>query len=231
MDIKSNCFETAAQQTTLVQRRTRLLRAIGKFRSAQATYMPGALQVLAKSTSPTEDVPAEQPEDIPLFLPSELPEAYRQEGCRAGLLDIERQLREGQLRNALHRLRNHLHMKSRLLTYRTSNVAHQGAVTRSRAIFMRNQRQIDRCTRKYQAVWTALATIVGKEEVGWRKLENKDVRLMDGEGDRAVGVKRKQKSRKGKGKEKEAEETEGDGEEEDNGLAEEQPLTQRLRDV
>ncbi|KAK7435004.1 hypothetical protein VKT23_019910 [Stygiomarasmius scandens] len=130
LDVKSNRFETATQKVTLIQRRMKLQCAIGKFRSVQATYMPGALQYLAKdppglSMLTPDTVPhvepgsenknkttAELPEEIPLCLPSALPVSYCIEGCRAGLLEIEQKLREGQLCNSLNQLWNHHHMKS-----------------------------------------------------------------------------------------------------------------------
>ncbi|THV01631.1 hypothetical protein K435DRAFT_582273, partial [Dendrothele bispora CBS 962.96] len=137
-------------------------------------------------------------EDIPLCLPSALPEAYHVEGCRPALFEIEQKLREGQLRNSLNQLRNHLHMKSRLLTYRTTNVAHQGAVTRSKAIFNRNQKQIDHCTSKYQTAWVAMGKLVGEDRLKWRKLEKGDVRLMDSGADRAIGIMRKKNGKRSK---------------------------------
>ncbi|KAK7435288.1 hypothetical protein VKT23_019733 [Stygiomarasmius scandens] len=245
IDLKSNQYETPTQKVTLIQRRTKLQCAIGKFRSVQATYMPGALQYLAKNPqTPTipdepESAPSmvgqpsqrntqalpEMPEDIPLCLPSALPQLYRIAGCRTGLLEIEQKLREGQLRNSLNQLRNHLHMKSRLLTYRTSNVAHQGAVTRSRAIFNRNQKQIDACAQKYQAAWSAMSNLVDQGEMKWRKLENSDIRLMDSSGDRAIGIARKQKGKKSRGDEAE------DEEDDEPELAKEMTLRERVKNV
>ncbi|KAK7441199.1 hypothetical protein VKT23_016680 [Stygiomarasmius scandens] len=81
LDVRDKKYDTAMQQTMLVQRRTKLLRAIGKFRSIQSTYMPGAIQYMSKSS--TESAGAEPPEEIPLCLPSTLPEPYRRDGCRA----------------------------------------------------------------------------------------------------------------------------------------------------
>ncbi|KAK7461260.1 hypothetical protein VKT23_008435 [Stygiomarasmius scandens] len=190
LDLAKNRFETANQKTTLLQRRMKLLRAIGRFRSMQATYMPAALRIIEKA-----DPKQEHAEQVQLYLPSDLPPAHRSEGCHPGLVDIEQKLREAQLRNALNELRNHLHMKSRLLTYRKSNVAHQGMVRRSQALFLRNEKHIDNAKLKYQAAWNAMYRLVGPDSVKWRKLLESDVRLMD-DGDRAVGVARKKKSKK-----------------------------------
>ncbi|THU93123.1 hypothetical protein K435DRAFT_861819 [Dendrothele bispora CBS 962.96] len=193
LDLKNKMFETALQKLTLIQLRTKISRALGKWRGVQGTYCPGALQVLSKQPSHQEN-----PEDIQLYLPSELPLSYHADGCRPGLLEIEKKLREAQLCHSLNQLRNHLHMKARLLTYWTTNVAHQSTVTRSQSIFMRNQRQIDGYARRYQAAWKAMVGIVGQENMMWRKLEDQDIRLMNGSGDRAVGNAQKQQSKKGK---------------------------------
>ncbi|KAK7434987.1 hypothetical protein VKT23_019893 [Stygiomarasmius scandens] len=245
LDVKSNRFETATQKVTLIQRRTKLQCAIGKFRSVQATYMPGTLQYLAKdpprlSMLTPDTVPhvepgsenknkttAELPEEIPLCLPSALPVSYCVEGCCAGLLEIEQKLREGQLRNSLNQLWNHLHMKSRLLTYRTTNIVHQGAVTRSKAIFNRNQRQIEQCTLKYHMAWAAMSGLVGEGAVKQRKLEHEDICLMDGTSDWAIGIARKKKGKKNQ-KEKEQEDRDQGTQEE---LAKEQTLREHLKDV
>ncbi|THU87804.1 hypothetical protein K435DRAFT_866944 [Dendrothele bispora CBS 962.96] len=204
LDVKGKKFETAHQKTQLLQRRTKLLRAIGKFRSLQATYMPAALQLLSRraedrevstATVQSNIINEDHAETIPIYLPSDLPTAYRLRGCRDGLVELERKLREGQLRNSLTELRNQLHMKSRLLTYRTSNVVHQGSVTRSKLVMLCNQRQIDAAKLKYQAAWSALSRLVGEETISWRKLSDEDVRLMNAM-DRPIGIARKKKTRK-----------------------------------
>ncbi|THU91454.1 hypothetical protein K435DRAFT_820836 [Dendrothele bispora CBS 962.96] len=220
LDIQEKKFDTTVQKTALIQRRTKLL----------PTYIPGALQLLSKT--PAESEAPELPEDIPLYLPSDLPSTYRREGCRQGLLEIEQKLREAQLRSALNQLRNHLHMKSRLLTYRTSNVAHQGAVTRSKALFNRCQRQIKNATRKYQRAWIGMTNIVGEGEMVWKKLEEQDVRLMDGGGDRAIGVARKQKGKKYQRRNgTDRIEPDNDEESETEELAQERTHAERLKDV
>ncbi|KAJ3831051.1 hypothetical protein F5878DRAFT_493838, partial [Lentinula raphanica] len=115
-------------------------------------------------------------EDIPLIFPSDLSESERVTGCRAGLLLIEQKLRESQLSTSLDRLQNNLHIKSRLLTYRNTNVVHQARVTKSQALLARTQRQIDLSANHYRTAWKALAKIVGGEKnVAWHFLHDRDV--------------------------------------------------------
>ncbi|KAJ3748284.1 hypothetical protein EV360DRAFT_76226 [Lentinula raphanica] len=141
LDIQDKRFETAAQKVELTERRTRMMRLMGRLRSLQALYMPAALTYLGNRQTDQDQV--EHVENIPVVLPSTLPPSERVSGCRSGLLSIEEQLREAQLRASLNSLRNHLHMKFRLLTYRKTNVKAQGTITKSQALLKRNERHRD----------------------------------------------------------------------------------------
>ncbi|KAJ3817509.1 hypothetical protein F5880DRAFT_1626284 [Lentinula raphanica] len=188
LDIQDKRFETAAQKVELTERRTRMMRLMGRLRSLQALYMPAAITYL--SNRETDQDQAEHVEDIPVILPSTLPMSERVSGCRSGLVSIEEQLREAQLRASLNSLRNHLHMKFRLLTYRKTNVKAQGTITKSQALLKRNQRQIDCDANKYRAAWRALESIRGEGESGWRKLRHRDVRMMGNDENSAMGMER-----------------------------------------
>lgn len=103
---------------------------------------------------------------------------------------MEEDLRNAQLCASLQNLQTHLHMKSWLLTYRKSNVKAQGMVTKSQSVLNRNQRQIKLDTTKYQEAWAALRKLQGKDQIGWKRLLARDVRMMDGGEDKAVGMER-----------------------------------------
>lgn len=194
-DVVAKSFETAAQKTVLVQRRTKIMRLLGRLRAIQQVYMPAAMRILSSHEPASSS--GEHAENVPIIFPSDLPLAQRCDpGCRADLPSIEEQMREAQLRTALLNLRTHLHMKTRLLTYRTSNVKAQGMVVKSQSVFRRNQRQIDLDTVKYQQAWQAMKNLRGKDNVGWRKLKARDVKRMDGGEDRAVGMERKRLGKK-----------------------------------
>ncbi|KAE9385244.1 hypothetical protein BT96DRAFT_840962, partial [Gymnopus androsaceus JB14] len=104
-------------------------------------------------------------------------------------------LRESQLRSSLDHLRNNLHMKARLLTYRTTNVAHQGMVRKSQALFQRSQRLINLSARKDSDARAALVWIVGEQKVGWKKLQPSDICMLD-DRNMAVGMSRKKLGKK-----------------------------------
>lgn len=158
--------------------------------------MPAAIQELSKRQS-IDDPASEHAENVPILFPSDLSISQRSEpGCRADLAVVEEEMRNAQLRTALLNLRTHLHMKSRLLTYRTANVKAQGMVVKSQSIFKRNQRQIDLDMKKYQDAWDAMKKLRGQDKVGWRRLRASDVRRMDGGEDKAVGIARKKLGKK-----------------------------------
>ncbi|KAJ3727940.1 hypothetical protein C8R42DRAFT_572663, partial [Lentinula raphanica] len=192
LDISANSFETASQKTSLMERRTKVMRLMGRIRSIQALYMPAAIQILGQRRVDGE----EHVENVPIIFPSNLSTAERSTGCHGDLAKIEEELREAQIRGALDSLRNHLHMKTRLLTYRKSNVKAQATITKSQALLKRNQRQIDSDAQRYRAAWLSLERLRGVGHSGWNKLRPSDVRMMDGGEDRALGMARKRVGKK-----------------------------------
>ncbi|KAF7342850.1 CxC2 domain-containing protein [Mycena sanguinolenta] len=168
---------TTAMVINMKSLRAKLNRGIAKFRILQATYTPAAIQALAKRVTPVDELP----EDIPLMLPSALTEAERDGGgCVKGLVEIENAMREAQCRTTLPRLRNQLHIKSRLLLYKKHNARHQGMNTRSRALVARNESKIRLHSEKFQMAWQARLRLVGgdKSKVGWPQLKKEDIRCM-----------------------------------------------------
>ncbi|KAJ7727252.1 hypothetical protein B0H16DRAFT_1735292 [Mycena metata] len=169
--------QTTAQKIDVVAMRRKLTRGIARFRKLQATYTPGALQVLAQR--PPD--PGETPERTPLVLPSALTPQEREKGCMAGMEYTEAVARDGQCSAALLRLRHQLHIKSRFITYKKNNSRHQGANTRSRTLVARNESKIRLHSEKYQTAWAAIRALNGGDSsrVGWRKLVQGDIRLME----------------------------------------------------
>ncbi|KAJ3714466.1 hypothetical protein C8R42DRAFT_591538 [Lentinula raphanica] len=138
--------------------------------------MPAAIQILRQRRVDGE----EHIENIPIIFPSNLSTAEHSTGCHGDLAKIEEELREAQIRGALDSLRNHLHMKTRLLTYWKSNVKAQATITKSQALLKQNQRQIDSDAQRYRAAWLSLERLRGVGHSGWNKLRPSDVRMMDG---------------------------------------------------
>lgn len=123
----------------------------------------------------------DRPEDQPLFLPSTLT-VPQFTGCTnaSGLKDLEKRLREGQLRSSLDKLRVHLHIKTRLMAFKGRNVRHQGPTTRARKKINSNEAKIIAYAEKYRAARRAMVALVGPGdwESEWRVLDRRDVRCL-----------------------------------------------------
>ncbi|KAF7321840.1 CxC2 domain-containing protein [Mycena kentingensis (nom. inval.)] len=157
--------KTTAEKINLRRNRRTLNKSIAHIRALQAIYMPSALVSLDSLKLPQSTVA----EMVPLLPPSALLEALRgNEGCRGGLVELERQLRNAQCRSALASLRLQLHVKQRLLAYKRNHSCHQGANTRSRALIARNESKILRHSDKYQAARRAMIAMVSIQ-VEWCK--------------------------------------------------------------
>jgi hypothetical protein len=129
-----------------------------------------------------KDVPENEPaEQVPLFLPSALTAEQRMVEPVKGLAIIEDSLRDAQCSMSLVHLRNQLHIKSGLLTYKRIQSRHQGANTRSRTIVARNESKIRLHSEKYQMAWEAKRLLANgsASEVGWRRLRKEDIRCME----------------------------------------------------
>ncbi|KAJ7782921.1 hypothetical protein B0H16DRAFT_1709750 [Mycena metata] len=169
--------QTTAQQIDLVGLRRDLSRNIRRLRTLQATYTPAALLALV-----TRDVPdEEQVETEPLFLPSALSTAARQLEPVKDLAETEEELRRAQCGMALVTLRNQLHIKSRLLTYKQLQSRNQGANTRAQGIVTRNEGQIRLHSEKYQMARDAIRQLCegNLSKVNLRALWQEDIRCME----------------------------------------------------
>ncbi|KAJ7700258.1 hypothetical protein B0H16DRAFT_1749090 [Mycena metata] len=180
---------TTEMQIDLGTMRTKLSRRIAQFRKLQQTYTPASLQVLGEMSIPEEQTV----ENMPLLLPSALSPPARAIGCLAGLSHVESRMRNAQCRTALASLRNHLHIKSRLLVYRKIHVRHQGANTRSRTIVARNEGKIGLHSAKYQMAWDAIRVLGDGDpnKVGWQVLNKDDIRCMEDTEDLVKKAERK----------------------------------------
>ncbi|KAF7321843.1 CxC2 domain-containing protein [Mycena kentingensis (nom. inval.)] len=170
--------QTTAQKINMRRERRKINKSIGRIRTLQAIYMPGALVYLSSLKLPQE-TPAEQ---VPLLPPSALSESQRENGgCRDGLAELERKLRDAQCRSALAALRGQLVNKARLLTFKQNQSRHQGANTRSRARIAQNENKILLRADKYQAAHRALVALADGDATGvtWPALRREDIRCMD----------------------------------------------------
>ncbi|GJF00432.1 CxC2 domain-containing protein [Phanerochaete sordida] len=117
------------------------------------------------------------PEHVPLFLPSEVPTDHA-DGLLPQLRSMESALREGQMRNALDKLRVHLHIKTRLASFKARQVRHQKENMKAREQLETNDMKIRTFKEKYRGARAAKLRIdgPGQWEHEWRHLADNDVR-------------------------------------------------------
>ncbi|GJF00428.1 hypothetical protein PsYK624_167160 [Phanerochaete sordida] len=145
---------TAHQNTEIVKKRTALRRRLTAIRDIQSIYMPCVPRLVAAALHASSDSPsspnAQLPEHQPLFLLHQLsPEDL--DLCVPGLADMETRLREAQMHDSLDKLRCQLHVKSRMMMFKTRYVRHQGANTKMRRRLDVNDARIIVLAEKYQA--------------------------------------------------------------------------------
>jgi hypothetical protein len=109
-----------------------------KFRNLQKVYMPGAIRAIAAEEEDRDaDADAPKAEDVVLWLPSDLDQVNRINGCAIGLADMEAQLRAAQCSDSLDRIWSHLHVKHHLINRRNQNVTGQNQSMRARTLIGR----------------------------------------------------------------------------------------------
>lgn len=157
--------------------------------------MPGLLQYSTNKgcnvASTWESEP--KPEDVALWLPSEIAADQRHIVCIEGLADIELKLRTSQCADSLRGLRQVLRLKTRLVYYKIKNVRGQKDGTRSRSFIDRVHKRAIRFVLKYRAARQAKLALEGpgKWEAEYQELKNEDVRSY------ASGLKKTDPDRRG----------------------------------
>ncbi|KAJ7740500.1 hypothetical protein B0H14DRAFT_2407539 [Mycena olivaceomarginata] len=177
LEVERKKAGTSVQAIDVVGLRRALNRSIQRLRKLQATYTPAAIVALGCRENVLED---EQPENVPLFLPSALTPAARTVPGVDTLVVMEDMIRDAQCSTALERVRRALTAKSRLVTYKNLQSRHQGANTRARGIVERNETKIRLSSEKYQMAWAAKLRLADGDvtRVGWQQLRKEDIRCM-----------------------------------------------------
>ena len=164
----------------VIEKRRTLQSNIDKLRLLQAPFMPNALQHLAQR--PDVLTHNELPKDQPLIFPSDLPMNDRNV-CAPGLARMEERLREGQMHDALDKLRLHLHIKTRLVTFKDRNVRNQVANTRARGRIDANEVKVKAFAAKYRRGRDAKLALAGhgEWENHYRLLADSDICTLRGD--------------------------------------------------
>ncbi|KAJ7511254.1 hypothetical protein B0H11DRAFT_2215093 [Mycena galericulata] len=173
---------TADREGKANEHRIAFLAKLRKFRELQRVYTPGAIRaVLAEEAERDQDLPPAKAEDIRLYLPSQLPEAERLNGCQRGVPEMEARLREAQCSDALVQIRARLYAKGHLIMFRNENLTGQVQTTRLQTLIAHVGARVAATQRKYNDAREALLTLKGRDYAPHlKKINNSDLTL-DGE--------------------------------------------------
>ncbi|TRM58840.1 hypothetical protein BD626DRAFT_409846, partial [Schizophyllum amplum] len=191
------------------EQRIAWFKRLGRYRSLQEHFMPVAVaKAVAAEQARDPDTLPPNAEDVKIYLPSDLTRAERDEGCTAGLADVEVRLQVAYCTDTLKDLRNRLHARRFLINERNTHVVGQRDSTRARGLIARLDDRIMRLANKYRAARGALFRIkLASEYPGFKELHDSDLTIDDdreadgasterlnnqgGRGSRAIGITRK----------------------------------------
>ncbi|KAF7974955.1 hypothetical protein HWV62_10677 [Athelia sp. TMB] len=183
--------QTLLQSTTIVERRTTLLKRVARFRELQRLYMVGFDPVeyartkeedRARAASRPSLPPPDHVENFPLFMPSGL-NAGRDVDmfCPNGLAELEARLRFAEASDSLERLRHFLRTRSFNNIFKVANVTGQIRNTRAKEKQSRIDDNVRSSALKYRRARAALKSLRGPGD--WERnlqvLNNTDIRALN----------------------------------------------------
>jgi hypothetical protein len=180
VEVKGKRKQTLLQTTSIVERRTALLKRIQHFREIQQDFMPGF--------DPKDDVHVKHNpstsvhvEELCLYMPSDLSEACRSKICLGDLAEMEDRLRFAEASDALECLRHQLRTRSFTNRFKVANVTGQVNNTRARETQHRIDDKVRAAELLYRRSRDALLKLRGHGlwEDTLRVLETSDVRALN----------------------------------------------------
>jgi hypothetical protein len=184
LEVKGKQKQTLLQTTSIVERRTVILKRVQRFREIQQVYMPG---FDPKNSAHLERLASSDPsrpahvEDCKLYLPSDLSDSDRHRYCPAGLAIMEDRLRYAEACDALEDLRHQLRTRSFTNRFKIANVTGQIHNTRARETQHRIDDKVRTAELRYRRAREALLKLRGKGQ--WEEtlqvLEQSDVRALN----------------------------------------------------
>lgn len=189
VEVKGLRKQTVLQSTTLVERRTALLKRVQRFRDVQALHMPtfdpknytphrGATVAGPSASGVTTSLNVE---DFTLWLPSDLGVDDRRKYCSPGLAEVEERIRFAEATDALETLRHHLRTRSFTNKFKVANMTGQIHNTRARERQHIIDDRVHAAERQYRRARAALFVLRGGGD--WEDmlqvLEPSDVRALN----------------------------------------------------
>lgn len=157
-DIRGLRKQTILQTTSLVERRTSLLKKVQQFREIQRQHMPG---FDPKDYAPSDSPTSTDVEHFKLYLPSSLSASHRRKYCPASLSEIEDRLRFAEATDALESLRHHLRCRSFTNRFKVTNVTGQVRNTCARECQTRIDEKVKASEPQYRRARQALLELQG----------------------------------------------------------------------
>jgi hypothetical protein len=186
-EVNGLCKQTLLQTTSLVERRTVLLKRIQRFREIQRLYMPGFdpadytntehhNAADSGSTTPSTNV-----KNTKLYMPSELSVLDRRKFCPNGLASMEDRIRFAEASDSLENLRHHLRTRSFTNRFKIANVTGQIKNTHAREVQHRIDDKVRASELQYRRAREALKRLhgPGEWETALKVLEKSDVRALN----------------------------------------------------
>ncbi|KAJ7826746.1 hypothetical protein B0H13DRAFT_1657348 [Mycena leptocephala] len=170
---------TADRESKIQEQRLALLAKLRNFRGLQQIYTPAAARAVeAENARRNPDVSPVKPENIRLYLPSELSAPDRLNGCMERLPEMEAQLREAQCTDALVALRAGLHAKRHVIYCRAGQVTGQHGAMRAATVISLLTDRINATAAKYNDARAALIKLKGEAyALHFKKLVKDDLTL------------------------------------------------------
>ncbi|KAL0569488.1 hypothetical protein V5O48_012485 [Marasmius crinis-equi] len=171
---------TDSQSRSLTKQHSVLQTKICNWSLIRHIYMPGLLRALQEMDDGFPDLATEdiEPERVPLWLPSTLPDDKRTAACLEGVVQMEDCLREAQCADSLDSIRHTLKLKARMLQFKYANVTGQRQGIRSRTTINRIHERAKTAAQRYRAARAALLSLRGggEWELKFQELKDSDVR-------------------------------------------------------
>lgn len=178
-EVKGKRTSTLLQTTTVVERRTTLIKRIQRFREIQRLYMPTFDPFShADPTTASSEV-----EGYILYLPSELNSSDRRKFCPNGLAELEDRVRYAEACDALETLRHHLRTRSFANKFKVANITGQVNNTRARETQARIDDKVRFSAVQYRRARAALVVLRAGKNAEWQEklapLQQSDVRALN----------------------------------------------------
>ncbi|KAJ7136482.1 hypothetical protein C8R43DRAFT_893858 [Mycena crocata] len=183
IDVKATPIPTQIQTMDFLKRRAALTKRVRDFRKLQRRYMPNLRRFLTASQRVMWDGEAERDiETVRLFMPSDLVDVERRsKACAQGLAECEAELRVGEAKEALDKLRQGLRTRTMTNRFRLRNFTGQRALTRGQGVLRQVNMKIHKAKLRYRYARNALSRL--DDHGDWERelhvLKDADVRALN----------------------------------------------------